>query len=124
MSDVHLSIYSGFVREKTKEMGSLKLNILHAALGCGTEAGELMDTAKKMWIYQQSIGTLNKEGVSHHRNLVEELGDLLFYAQMMCNHLEISLDDAIAENMEKLNKRYPKGYSDTAAAERADKAAG
>ena len=116
-----ITAYSDFVASRTKELGSLKMNLLHAAVGISGEAGELLDVCKKMWVYEQSIGTLNKEGKSHHKNLIEELGDVMFYVQMMCNHIGIELEEVVALNKEKLMKRYQQRYSDADAAARKDK---
>lgn len=113
--------YAIFVASRTKEMGNKRDNILHAALGCGTEAGELLTTAKKMWVYNQGLDTQQKDGQTNEANLIEEVGDLLFYAQMLCNHLNIDMRRVMEENTAKLEKRYPAGYSDAAAAARADK---
>lgn len=118
---VPATAYSDFVASRTKELGTPKMNLLHAAVGVSGEAGELLDVCKKMWVYEQSIGTLNKEGKSHYTNLLEELGDVMFYVQMMCNHLGVDLEEAVALNKEKLMKRYPQGYSDADAAARKDK---
>ena len=54
-------------------------------------------------------------------NITEELGDLLFYIQGMANILGIPLQVLIDQNMNKLTKRYPQGYTDQAAIARADK---
>jgi NTP pyrophosphatase (non-canonical NTP hydrolase) len=113
--------YSSFVGLRAKEMGSKKLNLLHAAVGCCTEAGEFLDTMKKMWVYQQDFSTLNKEGQTHEQNIIEELGDMLFYIQYACNDLGTSIEEVIQKNMDKLGKRYPDGYTDKAAMERKDK---
>lgn len=89
-----------------------QVDLNHAALGIATEAGELCDAIKKNVIYNKKLDT---------ENVVEEIGDLLFYIQMVCNTLGISLDTCMTHNVLKLNKRYPTGYSDQAAQERADK---
>ena len=102
-------------------MGSLTMNLHHAATGMATEAGEALSTTKKMWIYGQDLATVNKEGKTNQQNLVEEAGDALFYIQMMCNLLGCTLLDLIAANEAKLRLRYPDGYSDAAASARADK---
>jgi NTP pyrophosphatase (non-canonical NTP hydrolase) len=113
--------YAEFVASRTAQQGSLKMNLLHAAVGLSGEAGELLDVCKKMWIYHQSIGTQNKEGVTHGVHLREELGDALFYIQMACNDLGCTMQELIAENVDKLTKRYPVKYTHEAALLRADK---
>jgi NTP pyrophosphatase (non-canonical NTP hydrolase) len=102
-------------------MGSLTMNLHHASTGMATEAGEALSTTKKMWIYGQDLGTVNKEGKTNQQNLIEEAGDALFYIQMICNLLGCTLLDLIAANEAKLRLRYPDGYSDQAASARADK---
>ena len=38
-----------------------------------------------------------------------ELGDVMWYVMQACMALDISLDEVIAGNVEKLKKRYPGG---------------
>lgn len=118
-----LSNYSELVRRLAKPLGSLACDLHHAATGMATESGEALSTTKKMWVYSQSLHQNNSEGQSHFQNLVEETGDLLFYVEMMCQLLQINMLDLMQANANKLNRRYPSGYSDEAAAERLDKAA-
>lgn len=107
--------YSEFVASRAKPMTNATEDLLHAAIGVSGEGGELLDAIKKSWVYNQPI-----EGKID--NIIEELGDALFYIQMAANYLGISLEHLIDSNMQKLTKRYPTGYSDQAAKERADKA--
>lgn len=116
-----LQDYAEFVGSRTKQLGDKTLRIHHATTGMATEAGEALDTSKKMWIYEQPLDTLRKDGQTHQGNLIEEAGDCLFYIQALCNELGVSLLDVMAENMNKLLMRYPTGYSNEAAKERADK---
>lgn len=87
---------------------------LHAAVGVAGEAGELLDMVKKSWIYGKDFD---------HENLIEECGDLLFYIAAALDQHGYTLSDAAKANYAKLEKRYPVGYTDQAAQERADKAA-
>jgi NTP pyrophosphatase (non-canonical NTP hydrolase) len=119
---MNLEKYAAFVDSRTAQQESLALNLHHATTGMAGESGEALDITKKMWIYKQSIGTMNKEGVTHFEHLKEELGDTLFYIQMAANFLGCTLEELIEANMAKLTKRYPVGYSHEAAAARADKA--
>lgn len=104
--------YSSFVARLFSKRHEGMDGFLHAALGMSGEAGEIVDAVKKTWVYGK---TLDRE------NLIEELGDIVFYVVAMCNALGITLSDAIDGNRTKLNKRYPQGYSDAAAIARADK---
>jgi NTP pyrophosphatase (non-canonical NTP hydrolase) len=91
-----------------------KAHMLHMLLGLAGEVGELIDGYKKHLIYNKPID---------RENLIEELGDIEFYLEGFRQGLNISRGDTLARNQEKLNKRYAEGYSDIAAANRADKAA-
>ena len=88
------------------------LRILHAVLGIATEAGELGDTAKKHWIYNQPLDV---------ENVKEEIGDLLFYTQALADECGLTLLECVDANIQKLKQRYPEGYSDFHAKERLDK---
>lgn len=87
--------------------------MVHAAMGAASEAGELISPVKAHWIYGRE---LDKE------NILEESGDALFYIQALLAELGWSLEDAMLYNIQKLARRYPSGYSDQSANERADKA--
>ena len=89
------------------------LKLVHAAMGIAGEAGEVVDAVKKHWVYGKPLDT---------ENVLEECGDILFYVSACLNLCGYSLNDAMTHNMDKLNKRYPLGYTDAAAITRADKA--
>jgi NTP pyrophosphatase (non-canonical NTP hydrolase) len=105
--------YANFVRRLFVKRNEGADGLLHAALGIGGEAGEIVDAIKKHWVTGKPLD---------RENLVEEIGDVMFYMQALCNQLGITMTDAVIANMDKLNKRYPEGYSDAAAIARADKA--
>lgn len=86
--------------------------LMHAAVGTSGEAGEILDAVKKHWVYGKTLD---------RAHLMEEIGDVLFYLTALCNLLGTNLSECIAGNMDKLNKRYPAGYTDAAAIARADK---
>ena len=53
---------------------------------------------------------------------MEEAGDILFYLTGILNELDMTLEQCIQANMDKLSKRYPNGaYTNAAAIARADK---
>lgn len=88
-------------------------DLWHHATGIATEAGELLDAAKKVAIYQLS---------PDRENIIEELGDLEFYMAGVRNNLGITREETLVHNMEKLARRYPHyEYSDGKATTRADK---
>ena len=74
-----------------------------AAQGLSAEAGEFMGVIKKIK-YQ---GKPYNEDVEFH--LKRELGDIFFYLATGAQALNISLNDVILMNIEKLEARYPGG---------------
>lgn len=76
--------------------------LLHAAMGCVTEAGEFMDAMKRQMIYGKDLD---------HTNVIEELGDLMFYVAMACNDLGVPIEHVVEKNMQKLRQRYPDKFT-------------
>ena len=77
-----------------------------AAVGMSAESGEFMEIVKKM-VFQ------GKPWDEHNRkHLIIELGDVMWYVMQACSALDVSLEDVVAKNVEKLKKRYPGGEFD------------
>jgi len=89
-----------------------KANLIHMALGVAGEAGELVDAIKRHAIYGKSLDV---------DNVIEELGDLEFYASNIRQSLGLSRELVLERNHAKLAKRYGEKYSNQAAIARADK---
>lgn len=98
--------------EIVRQLTPHQAHLLHMAVGVSGESGELLDAIKKHCVYQKQINM---------DNVIEEAGDILFYLTGLLNDLNISLEDCIKVNINKLSKRYPNGYSNAAAIARADK---
>ena len=77
-----------------------------AAVGISAEGGEFMEIVKKMLFQGKPWTDDNRE------HLIIELGDVLWYVMQACKALEVSIDDVVAGNVEKLKKRYPGGEFD------------
>ncbi len=86
--------------------------LVHATMGVAGESGELVDAVKKHWIYGKELD---------RHNVREECGDLLFYIAKILRLTGWTMQQAIDHNMEKLNARYPVGYTDQHAIDRLDK---
>ena len=100
--------------EIVRQLTPQQAHLLHMAVGISGESGELLDAVKKHCVYQKQIDI---------DNIKEEAGDILFYLTGLLNELDMSLEDCIIANREKLSKRYASGsYSNEAAIARADKA--
>ena len=80
--------------------------LLTAGVGMNTEAGEFLEIIKKM-LFQGK--PWNNETDTH---LIKELGDIMWYVAQACIALEVSFDEVIQTNMDKLMKRYPEGFFD------------
>ena len=104
------------IRGNFKNMAAPEVDFLHAAVGLSTEAGELLDVAKKVLFYGQAMDT-------HRENIIEELGDICFYIELACAALSTDTDMVKAKNKTKLLQRYSSGrFSKQEAKCRLDKA--
>ena len=100
-------------QEICENLDHFKVDVLHAILGIGSEAGELVDNVKRLIVYNKSPDI---------ENIIEELGDLEFYMEQLRQVLDITREQTLQANIEKLAKRYPNFvYTDQKALERADK---
>lgn len=91
-------------------------HLIHMALGVAGESGELVDAIKRYAIYRKPI---DKD------NIKEELGDLLWFIEGVCQAVGFTKEECMEANIEKLKQRYESlSYSDTAAIARADKLPG
>ena len=100
--------YQSFVEslDDLDGQGSNIHRLLTAAGGVSAEGGEFMEIVKKL-VFQ------GKPWDDHNRkHLVIELGDVMWDVMQACMALNITLDDVIAGNVEKLKKRYPGGEFD------------
>jgi NTP pyrophosphatase (non-canonical NTP hydrolase) len=100
---------------RTAKTGDQTYDLRHAALGLASETGEFTTTVKRVAIYDVELTPALRE------NIVEELGDVLWYVCLAANAVGASLHQVAAGNIAKLAKRYPERYSNEAAELRADK---
>ncbi len=80
--------------------------LLTAGVGINAEGGEFLEIIKKMVFQGKPWNDDNRE------HLIIELGDIMWYVAQACNALEVSFDDVISTNVNKLLKRYPGGEFD------------
>lgn len=92
-------------KQETKEINA---RLLHGAFAV-TEGGELIDQIKKHLIYGKEID---------RTNVIEEVGDLLWYCNLALDAVGASFSDAFTANIEKLKKRYPDKFTSEAALNR------
>jgi NTP pyrophosphatase (non-canonical NTP hydrolase) len=77
-----------------------------AAIGLGSEGGELQEIVKKILFQGKPI---DDDTVFHMKR---ELGDIIWYWVNACRALNLDPNDVIAENVRKLEARYPGGQFD------------
>ena len=87
------------------------IDLTHAAMGIAGESGEVVDLIKKAVVNGHELD---------NEKVKEEVGDLLFYLQMVGMTCGFTLERAMLDNMAKLTHRYPDGYSDLASTMRRD----
>lgn len=75
--------------------------LLNGVMGLNGEAGECIDLVKKHLFQGHELDC---------DALLDELGDVLWYAAITCESIGITLDDVMAHNVDKLCKRYPDGF--------------
>lgn len=80
--------------------------LLTACLGLAAESGEFIEIPKKIFFQGKA---LTDENVYHMKR---ELGDVIWYWINACRALNLDPNDVIAENVKKLESRYPGGSFD------------
>lgn len=92
-----------YQKEALRTASSIKEEdlILNGALGLSGESGEVADIIKK---YMFQGHELDKE------KLIDELGDVCWYIAILAKGLNVELDEVLLHNVEKLRRRYPKGF--------------
>ena len=80
--------------------------LLTGAVGISAEGGEFMEIVKKC-IFQGK--PMDDETIFHCKR---ELGDIMWYWINSCRALDLDPNDVIAENVRKLEARYPGGSFD------------
>lgn len=75
--------------------------VLNGCLGLAGESGEVLDLIKK-WVFH--------ENELHVEHLKKELGDVMWYVAMICESMELDIDEIFQMNINKLKARYPEGF--------------
>lgn len=86
-----------------------EMNLLHAALGIGTEAGELLDAFKRKLFYGKELDVVN---------IKEEMGDLMWYMAILLRELDLDFHEILDLNIAKLRARFPDKFTEKDALER------
>ena len=87
--------------QRTASTKSEDAKIENGCLGLAGESGEVCDLLKK-YLYQGHEFPRAK--------MIEELGDVCWYAAELAKGLGVTLEAVMEHNIEKLRKRYPNGF--------------
>jgi NTP pyrophosphatase (non-canonical NTP hydrolase) len=92
------------IRELNKDTNVALLST--AAIGLSAESGEFNEIVKKMLFQGKPF---NEDNRFH---MMRELGDIMWYWTNACRALGYDPNEVIAENVRKLEARYPGGAFD------------
>lgn len=97
----NLNGYQKLCKKTAQKFGDKEKEILTWGLGLVGEAGDAAGCIKKTFSHKndQTAG------------IRENIGDTLWYAAMICNFFDWHLDEILEENIKKLRKRYPRGFT-------------
>jgi NTP pyrophosphatase (non-canonical NTP hydrolase) len=93
------------------EITDKQIMIVWCAVGLAGETGEVMEHVKK--------GIFHQHGLDPEK-MRKELGDVLWYVAGLCSTLGLDMGEVMTENVEKLRRRYPNGYSSADSIRRVD----
>jgi len=80
--------------------------LLTAIIGMTSEAGEAQEIVKKVFFQGKPFTEETRQ------HLKKELGDVIWYWINACNALDLDPNEVVAENVSKLEARYPGGKFD------------
>lgn len=101
-NDNDAMIQSQVATQQTDPPGSSRPQLFHGIMGLVTESGELMDLMKRCMIY----GTTEKPYPIDPVNVMEELGDMMWYIVRTASAVNLTLDQIMRANVAKLDFRY------------------
>jgi NTP pyrophosphatase (non-canonical NTP hydrolase) len=105
--------YDDLMKRLAANHGQMRL--MHAVMGLAGEVGEVTDAVKKSVLYNKALDV---------ENVKEEAGDILWYMALLLDEVGSSFEEVMQNNHDKLEKRYPTGFTEQAAIARADKEPG
>ena len=99
---MNLTDYQKICRATAKKFDNKELEIYTWGLGIAGEAGDVASCIKKTFAHENSTV---QDGIR------ENLGDTLWYMAMICNYFGWDMQEVMQDNINKLKKRYPKGFT-------------
>ena len=101
-NDLTLQQYQNLSLRTSGAGGNSDRRLVIAALGLAGEAGEFANMVKKRSAHGHDIP---------FEKLAEELGDVLWYVAEAASACGLDLEKIAQDNVEKLRRRYPEGFS-------------
>ncbi len=101
MTNEFLRSYQEGCKRTVRNFDTKKEEIMTWGLGIAGEAGDVAGCIKKTFAHDND----------QQAGIKENLGDIVWYVAMICNFFGWDLEDIFHENVEKLQKRYPNGFS-------------
>ena len=77
--------------------------LINSVMGLCGESGEAVDIVKKHLFHGHELD---------RDHLIKELGDIAWYLAEAATALDVSLDDILVANIDKLRKRFPEGFDE------------
>jgi len=96
-----LKDYQEMCKLTAKKFDNPEKEIFTWGLGIAGEAGDVASCIKKTFAHDND----QRAGIR------ENIGDTLWYTAMICNFFGWDFQQVLEENVEKLKKRYPQGFT-------------
>jgi NTP pyrophosphatase (non-canonical NTP hydrolase) len=108
---MNFSEYQQLALRTARSDQSLDIRRLIATLGLAGEAGEVAELVKKQIGHGHNVAP---------EQVAKELGDALWYTALVATLYDLDLQQIARENIEKLRRRYPEGFSSSDSISRQD----
>ncbi len=101
MAEEFLKKYQAATQKTAQSFENKTEEIMTWGLGIAGEAGDVAGCIKKTFAH----------GNDQTAGIKENMGDTMWYMAMICNYFGWDLKDVLNENLQKLEKRYAKGFT-------------
>ena len=98
---MNLREYQELCKKTAKKFDTDEKEILTWGLGIAGEAGDVASCIKKTFAHDND----QRQGIR------ENIGDAFWYMAMICNFFKWDMQQVLEENISKLKKRFPQGFT-------------
>lgn len=96
-----------YLTGRTAPQGTEKELLSNYAMGLCGEVGELVDHLKKCLYHGHSMNDEIRD------KIIKEAGDIEWYLSRIMDTLGVSMSEVCQKNIDKLKRRYPKGFRES-----------